>query len=267
MQEILTDLQAEQEALDRFLSTLSEIQWDLPSPAEGWSVRDCVSHIAHIDEVALALLEGDNTPLEVAAKVKFGFTEIGPQKGRAMKPSAILPWWRTARAGMLAKLSTCDPKTRVPWFAMPMGARAFATARLMETWAHGLDCFDALGAEPEDTDRLRHIALLAFLARPYAYQVNGRPLPDSPLRLDLVLPSGTSWAQGPEEARDRIRGKAAEFCRVAVRRRHWKDMSLKIEGDEAVRFIEIVQTYAGPPGSGRKPLTPALSPEGVKKLG
>ena len=113
MQEILTDLKAEQEALDRFLSTLAEIQWDLPSPAEGWSVRDCVSHIAHIDEVALALLEGDNTPLEVAAKVKFGFTEIGPQKGRAMKPSAILPWWRTGRAGMWGQLSTAEPQAGV----------------------------------------------------------------------------------------------------------------------------------------------------------
>ena len=30
-------------------------------------------------------------------------------------------------------------------------------------------------------------------------------------------------------------------------------MNLKIEGDEAKRFIEIVQTYAGPPGSGRRP--------------
>jgi hypothetical protein len=30
-------------------------------------------------------------------------------------------------------------------------------------------------------------------------------------------------------------------------------MSLEIEGEEAKRFMAIVQTYAGPPGSGRKP--------------
>jgi len=252
MKEILTDLKAEQEALDRFLSSLSEPQWDLPSPAEGWTLRDSVSHIAHIDEVAVSLLRGDNSPLEEAAKVGFGFSNIGLQKGRLMKPSGVLIWWREVRSVMMEELSRCDPKKRIPWFAMPMGARAFATARLMETWAHGLDCFDTVGALPEDTDRLRHIALLAYMARPYAYQVNGLQFPGTPLRLELVLPSGMPWSQGEENARDRIKGKASEFCRVAVRRRHWKDMSLEIEGNEAKRFIEIIQTYAGPPGSGRK---------------
>jgi uncharacterized protein (TIGR03084 family) len=253
MQEILTDLKAEQEALDQSLSTLPEAQWDLPSPAEGWTLRDSVSHIAHIEEVAVLLLRGDNSPLEEAARVGFGFTNIGVQKGRSMKPSEVLPWWRKARSIMVDELSRCDPKKRIPWFAMPMGARAFATARLMETWAHGLDCFDAVGAEPEDTDRLRHVALLACMARPFAYQANGLAFPGTPLRVELVLPSGRPWTQGPEDAQDRIRGQAREFCRVAVRRRHWQDMALGIEGDEAKRFIEIVQTYAGPPGSGRKP--------------
>ncbi|MBM4333835.1 MAG: TIGR03084 family protein [Deltaproteobacteria bacterium] len=256
MQEIIADLKAEQEALDRFLSALTEAQWDLPSPAEGWTLKDSVAHIAHIDEVAVSLLQGDLSPLEEAARVKFGFTEIGPKKGRSMKASEVLPWWREVRSVMMAELSKCDPKQRVPWFAMPMGARAFATARLMETWAHGLDCFDAVGAEAEDADRLRHVALLAYMARPYAYQVNGLELPGTPLRIELALPSGKPWAQGPEDAPDRISGRAGEFCRVAVRRRHWRDMSLKIEGNEARRFMEIIQTYAGPPGSGRKPLTP-----------
>jgi uncharacterized protein (TIGR03084 family) len=253
MQEILADLKAEQEYLDRFLSTLSGTQWDLPSPAEGWTLRDSVSHVAHIDEVATALLRGDNTPLEIAAKVLFKFTEIGVEKGRKKNYSEILPWWREVRSIMMEELAKCDPRQRIPWFARPMGAKAFATARLMETWAHGLDCFDAVGVEPEDTDRLRHVALLAYMARSFAYQVNGLSMPDTPLRLELFLPSGQLWAMGEENAPDRIRGKAGEFCRVAVRRRHWKDMNLEIEGDEAKRFIEIVQTYAGPPGSGRRP--------------
>ena len=253
MKEILTDLQAEQEALDRFLASLTEAHWDLPSPAQGWTLRDCASHIAHIDEVAVLLLRGDHSPLEEAAKVGFGFTNIGPQKGRLMKPSEVLSWWREARGVMLAELSRYDPKARIPWFAMPMGARAFATARLMETWAHGLDCFDAAGAVPEDTDRLRHVALLAYMARPFAYQVHGLTFPATPLRLELILPSGSPWAHGPVDAQERIRGQASEFCRVAVRRRHLQDMNLEIEGDEARRLIEIVQTYAGPPGPGRKP--------------
>ena len=253
MQEILADLKAEQQCLDQFLSTLSGSHWDIPSPAEGWTLKDSVSHIAHIDEVATVLLRGDNTPLEIAAKVLFKFTDIGVEKGRKMKYSEILPWWREVRCVMMEELTKCDPKQRIPWFARPMGAKAFATARLMETWAHGLDCFNAIGAEPFDTDRLRHVALLAYMARPFAYQINGLPAPDSPLHIELILPSGKMWAVGDETSIDRIWGEAGEFCRVAVRRRHWKDMNLEIEGDEAKRFIEIVQTYAGPPGSGRRP--------------
>ena len=154
---------------------------------------------------------------------------------------------------MVDELVKCAPKQRIPWFAMPMSARSLATARLMETWAHGLDCFDALGAEPVDTDRLRHVAFIAYLARPYAYQVNGLVMPPVPLRLELWLPSGIFLSQGLEDAEDLVRGQSSEFCRVAVRRRHWKDTSLVVKGREARRFIEIVQTYAGPPGSGRKP--------------
>jgi hypothetical protein len=95
MTEILIDLKAEQETLDRFLGTLSEPQWDLPSPAEGWTVKDSVAHIAHIDEVAVSLLGGDYTPLEEAARVKLGFTEIGPQKGATPSkesPGLPCPW-------------------------------------------------------------------------------------------------------------------------------------------------------------------------------
>ncbi len=253
MKEIVADLKAEHEALDRFLSTLKDDQWDLPSPAEGWTLRDCVSHIAHIDEVSVLLLQGDNSPLEEAAELLREFLKVGLKKGRSMKPAEVLLWWRKARAAMVEELMECDPKRRIPWFALPMGARAFTTARLMETWAHGLDCFDAADAEPEDTDRLRHVALLAYMARPYAYQANGIKMPETPLRIELVLPSGNPWSQGPEDAKNLIRGQAGEFCRVAVRRRHWQDMNLEIEGEEARRYIEIAQTYAGLPGSGRKP--------------
>ncbi len=253
MQEIVTDLKAEQKALDDFLSTLKDEQWDLLTPAEGWMVRDCVSHIAHIDEVATAFLGGDYAALDEAAKVGMAWNEIGPRRGRAMKPSQILEWWRNVRKTECEHLMKTDPKARIPWFGPAMGARAFATARLMETWAHGLDCYDAVGVEPVDTDRLRHVAMIAYLARPYAYSVNGLEVPNIPIRIELVLPSSQAWAQGPEDAKDIIRGTASEFCRVAVRRRHWKDTKLEVMGNEARRFIEIVQTYAGPPGSGRKP--------------
>lgn len=81
MKEIVTDLKAEQEALDEFLCSLRDDQWDLPTPAEGWTVRDSVSHIAHIDEVAVSFLEGDYAALDEAAKMGMNFNELGPRRG------------------------------------------------------------------------------------------------------------------------------------------------------------------------------------------
>ncbi|MEJ5375770.1 MAG: TIGR03084 family metal-binding protein [bacterium] len=255
MKEILDDLKAEQEALLELLLQLKDSHWDLPSPAQGWTLRDCVSHIAHIDEVAVQILKGDLSPLEEAKRVLMGFNEIGVKRGRSMSSREILDWWERSRTEMLERLSGLDPKSRIPWFAMPMSAKAFATARLMETWAHGLDIFDAAGRVPKDTDRLRHVALLACLARPWAYQVNGLQPPSTALRVELRLPSGKLWSHGPEDAPELIRGSASEFCRVAVRRLHYQDTSLEAQGDEAKRFLQIAQTYAGLPGTGRSPKT------------
>ena len=140
MKEIIADLRAEQESLDGLLATLKDAQWDLPTPAVPWTVKDSVSHIAYIDDVAIATSKGDNSYFELAFKIGYTFNEVGVEHGRAMKPSQVLGWWRKSRETMDDALAKLDPKARLPWFALPMGARAFATARLMETWAHGMDC-------------------------------------------------------------------------------------------------------------------------------
>lgn len=255
MKEIVGDLKAEQESLDALLVTLTDEQWRLPTPAVPWTVQDSVSHIAYVDDIAIATSKGDNSYFELAFKVGLTFNEVGVEKGRSMKPPEILAWWRKSRAIMDDELLKLDPKARLPWFSLPMGARAFATARLMETWAHGIDCYDTVGVQAVNTDRLRHVAYMACQARPFAYQVHGLPLPEVPIRVEITLPSGAIWTNGPEGAENCIRGSADDFCLVAVQRRHLKDSKLQISGSEASRFMEVVQTYAGPAGTGRQPQT------------
>ncbi|MBN1375122.1 MAG: TIGR03084 family protein [Dehalococcoidia bacterium] len=254
MKEIVSDLRAEQESLDAFLSTLKDDQWDLPTPSIPWTVKDSVSHIAYIDDVAVATCKGDNSYFELAYKVGLTFNEVGVEKGRARKPAEVLAWWRQSRELMYDALMKTDPKARLPWFSLPMGARAFATARIMETWAHGMDCYDAVEVKPVFTDRLKHVAYMACQARPFAYQVHGFPVPEVPIRIEIKLPSGAIWTNGTENNENYIKGEAAEFCLVAVQRRNWKDTSLEIHGNEAQRFMEVAQTYAGPAGTGRQPL-------------
>ncbi len=71
-----------------------------------------------------------------------------------------------------------------------------ATARLMETWAHGQDVADALGVTRRPTDRLRHVAHIGVRARDFAYHVNGLTPPAEEFRVELVGPSGDSLVVG-----------------------------------------------------------------------
>jgi uncharacterized protein (TIGR03084 family) len=251
--ELLADLTAEQEVLDALVRGLADQDWDRPSAAEGWTNRDTISHLAHIDGEALVAITDPDRFAVVAARAGDAYVRSGLDRGRGLPPQAVLAWWREARGGLTAALAALDPKHRIPWYARPMSARSFATARLMEVWAHGLDVFDGLGVPPVDSDRLRHVALLGCLARGYAYRVNGRTPPRTEVRVDLVLPSGAPWSFGPADAPDRVSGSASDFCRVVTRRLHVARTALAAEGPHAAEWLAIAQAYAGPPGAGRPP--------------
>jgi uncharacterized protein (TIGR03084 family) len=134
-----------------------------------------------------------------------------------------------------------------------MSVASFATARVMETWAHGQDVADALGVVRAPTMRLRHVAEIGVRARPFAYVSRGRDVPDRGVRVELDAPDGTTWAWGPDDAADRITGDALDWCLVATQRRNPVDTTLVVTGDVATEWIGIVQAFAGPPTDQRPP--------------
>ncbi|ETW94154.1 MAG: hypothetical protein ETSY1_36135 [Candidatus Entotheonella factor] len=154
---------------------------------------------------------------------------------------------------MLDMFLKLDAKTRIPWFGPPMSAVSFATARLMETWAHGQDVVDALDVDRPGTERLRHVAHIGVLARPFSYQVHNKTVPDAAIRVELVSPAGAFWSWGDDETPNRVYGDALDFCLVVTQRRHLADTDLRIEGAAAEEWMTIAQTFAGPAGSGRQP--------------
>jgi uncharacterized protein (TIGR03084 family) len=131
-----------------------------------------------------------------------------------------------------------------------MAARSFITARLMETWAHGQDVVDALGARRSATARLRHVAHIGVRARPFSYAVNGMVMPDTDVRVVLQAPDGAEWQWG-ESLADTVRGSALDFCMVVTQRRNVADTELVVQGAAASEWISIAQAFAGPPGGGR----------------
>src|SRR5919108_4829064 len=197
MTSICADLQAEQEALDGILSGLDEAAWSTPTPAEGWRVRDQISHLGATDRVATVAAGAPER-----FKAEFLVQERGARMaqqlevGRTMRGTALLDWWRQGHTAMLAVFRSLDTRTRIPWFGPAMSAVSFATARLMETWAHGQDIVDALGAQRPATERLRHIAHIGVLARPFSYSVRGKTPPADEVRVELVSPAGRLWTWG-----------------------------------------------------------------------
>lgn len=250
MRSICADLEAEHRALDVLVDGLDDQAWDTPTPAEGWMVRDQISHLGFFDRAAtLAATDPDAFQDHVRTLRPGADTEDGRSRGGG----DLLAWWRTGRSALMDVLAALDPAARVPWYGPAMGAVSFATARLMETWAHGQDVADALGAERPATDRLRHVCHIGVRARPFSYANRGLTPPADDVRVELVSPAGEPWTWGDQDAANAVRGPALDFALVVTQRRHLDDADLTTEGAVAAEWMGIAQAFAGPPGPGRPP--------------
>jgi uncharacterized protein (TIGR03084 family) len=258
MSELLTDLVDETLVVDDMLAPLEDASWERPTPAEGWRIRDQVSHLAYFDETAaLAATDPDRFRAEAQELVGRGdrFTDGIADEYRTLPPARLLEWFRTARRALVDTFAGLGPATRLPWYGPPMSAASSATARLMETWAHGQDIADALGVEREPTARLRHVAHLGVRTFSFAFGLHGREVPQAPVRVELSAPDGTIWTWGDEAADNTVRGPALDFCLVVAQRRHLLDTTLQVSGDAATEWMSLAQAFAGPPGPGRAPST------------
>jgi uncharacterized protein (TIGR03084 family) len=256
LKEICTDLAIEYEQLDAVVAALDESGWNVMTPAEGWTVKDQIRHLAYYDERAkLAVTEPEAFGQHLAdiSRDAEGHRETLEKVGKELAVAELLNWWRQERRELLDALIPLSRKVRLRWYGPPMSALSFATARLMEIWAHGQDVADALGIVRVPTDRLRHIAHLGVATFGWSYTIRQMKVPDSPVRVEITSPSGELWTWGPKNAKNIVKGSAEDFCLVVVQRRNLADTQLDIKGATARQWMSIAQTYAGLPGTGRKP--------------
>jgi uncharacterized protein (TIGR03084 family) len=234
---LLTDLADEQASLDRLLTSIPDAEWVRTTPAPGWTIADQVGHLAASERAAALALAGRSDEV-------FGGRLREPTV-RESDPATLLDAWRTARSATLAGFAPLSDRDRVVWGAGPMSARSFAEARLMETWAHGLDCHAALKITPVDTARLRWIAGVGLRSLPYAFSLTTDAPPGDirNIALDLRAPDGTRWRYGPSATADVIRGAAGEWCRVATKRCRAQDTSLEASTPLAALALEVARAY------------------------
>lgn len=253
---VVADLEAESAQLDTLVAGLDDAGWATPTPAPGWTIAHQIAHLAWTDEVAaVAATDPDRfgALLSEAASSVATYVDDAAKAGAAAPADEILAGWRAARDRLADALRAVPAGVKIPWFGPPMSAASMATARLMETWAHGLDVADALGVPVVPTDRIRSVAHIGVRTRDFAYIVNGRTPPAEPFHYALTAPSGEIWTWGPDDASNSVRGPALDFCFLVTQRRALADLALELTGPDAVEWSGIAQCFAGPPGPGREP--------------
>lgn len=254
--DLLDDLRAEHESLDRVVRALTHDQWHQQTPAAGWDVADSISHLCFFDEAATLAM---NDPPEFERWRDNLVKEMGADAtpdvnlGRDMaSEGALMQRWRASRQRFVEtalRVGDAPAPPRIAWFGPPMSLASFVTARIMETWAHGIDVRDALGLAMEYdavSPRLRHVCHLAFGARAFTFAVHGVEDPGDPVAFEVGAPDGSVWTWGPQDSDQRITGTALDIALVFTQRRHPSRTGVKASGPTAEQWLAIAQAFAGP---------------------
>jgi uncharacterized protein (TIGR03084 family) len=251
---VIADLRAESDDLDRLVAELPAADWCRPTPAEGWTVAHQIAHLWWTDRVAVISVtdaDGFAALLTEAWKNPLGFVDEGAEELSKTPPAEMLAQWRSTRNRLHDALTTVTDGRKLPWFGPPMSAASMASARMMETWAHGVDVADALGVTREPTARLRSIAHIGVRTRDFAYTVHELTPPTEVFRVELSAPGGGAWTWGPDDAAQRVTGPAEDFALLVTQRRALHDLDVTAVGADAQKWLTVAQAFAGPPGKGR----------------
>ena len=262
MKEICRDLDAQYLELDTLVSGLKETNWFATTPFYGWTIFDQVAHVAFFDHQALLAIEQPRTFEQRAPSTLQILSSEGewPPKTNPLlgpeRPNELLTLWRKIRKELLERLKQMSPKDRIIWYGPDMSTISFATARLMETWAHSQDVFDTLHKKREPTARLRHVAHIGVTTINWSFTIRNLPSPNINPFVELTGPSGERWKWGRPDAAETVTGNAEEFCLVVTQRRNIADTSLQFRGKHVKQWLTIAQAFAGiaqdPPAPGER---------------
>jgi uncharacterized protein (TIGR03084 family) len=253
MQDICSDLLAEYRDLAALCETLTPPQWLQRSEFYSWTPWDEIAHLCYFDETGLqsardpegfacdaALLNQRmerGEEISALARAQFG----------SLNGPALVERWRVLHGSLVDALSKLDPKVRLAWYGPPMSARSFATARLMETWAHGQDVWDVVRRRRPQTPRLKHIAHLGATTFKWTFINRKLEVPSIVPYIELAAPGGGVWTWNEPSAENLVRGSAEDFCLLVTQRRHLDDTELQYGGEAVRQWLSMAQCFAGPP--------------------
>ncbi|MEM1230235.1 MAG: TIGR03084 family metal-binding protein [Pseudomonadota bacterium] len=242
--------EADAAQLAELVNSLEEADWQRVTLFKDWRVWDVIAHLHFTDHMGLTTLAGPE-PFKALLKdmgssgqsmATYVRDKLGDISGAELSQR-----WQAGIAELLAGLRAADPEVRLTWPGPGMKPRMFATARQMETWAHGTEVFDLFNAPRSYHDRIENIVTIG--ARTYGWSFSNRKMtvPETVPHLSLTAPSGALWMINPEREDECIRGSAVGFCQVVTQVRNVQDTDLIVTGDNASAWMAIAQCFAGPP--------------------
>ncbi|MCU1391263.1 MAG: wyosine base formation [Ilumatobacteraceae bacterium] len=252
MDDLVAALDQQHAELATLVDGCDDADWQQPTRCEGWDVASVLLHLAQTDELGLQSATGAldhhvNGVLGSRDEQTVTVDDAAADRvanERAAGGDAIRERWHRSSVALREAISAGDPHRRVTWVSGRLSLRTLAATRLSECWIHTGDIAAALGIELAPSDRLRHIARLAWRTLPYAFERDDMSMA-GPVALDLVGPQGDAWKFDPDQpAVTTISGSAVEFCDVAARRVAPECTSLTGSGPDVAAVLRLVRTYA-----------------------
>lgn len=244
-------LREETAKLEALVAPFDDAAWWQPTPFKGWSPFDVMVHLHMTDQVGLLALR-DVDAFRRHAEERFGTLVLRDralprERFEGRDPARLVAAWRECLDTLCAVMDAVDPEARMPWFGPDMSVRTFASARLMETWAHAQDIYDLLRRPRVHSDVVRPIAELGVRTFGWTFDNRGLPRPAIKPYVRLVAPSGAIWEWNDPASPERVEGGAVEFCQVVTQGRNVRDTRLTVVGEGAARWMAIAQCFAGGP--------------------
>ncbi len=240
MQEILSNLVAEQQLLDQYLQSIPVRNWDTKTSYKNWNITAHVSYLSALEDLGHNALKkkGSDFNKYKGPKGIEKFEKEAIAKGKDMRPQDVIEWWRMSRASVIETLAKCSPGKKITWWNNEIDCRKFAVTKLAETWAHSLDVYESMNKDYEDTVRVEHVALYGWLNAEHVTKLNKTKFQN--LRIELIGPEYKAWQFGDENAENTIKGSASDWCRVVTGRttKSFKP-TLSTEGDFAPKFLKF----------------------------
>lgn len=250
------DFLEESKSLNAIIESLDVYRMATPTQFLNWTIEDIVGHLHmfnHAAELALKDRQNFNSFFDpIASDLNQGKSLLDVQKVwlRDTDWPELLELWQAGFAKLAESFGNADPKHRLAWAGPDMSVRSSATARQMETWAHGQAVFDVLGETRVDQGRIKNIVHLGINTYGWTFINRKLDVPDPAPFVSLIAPSGDVWEWNERQSDNVVTGSAVGFCQIVTQTRNVKDTDIQTTGDNALKWMAMAQCFAGKPVDG-----------------